>query len=306
VHKVSTGTVSKAPSSDRKQAVTIGTDIAKALTYVSRTWTVILQGQAMKIHSIAFAFLTIATQGGCGDIGDVDPDNARVTVINSLLTYGACPPFTDDQVCACTNPNGTGVCGILDLNTRFYANISIHPTLGSLNDNISSISVGSNVKGKICANPGWDGSCGFLIPGRTYGNLSRTQGCPLGGPDVGWGFNCMDDTITSIRVDPLSMSCVTPPAGFAAIAEGLSMSADCVVLPVGDYMHPAVNPSVGVTGGGFGLKTDTITSVATGAGTTIQLFEHANLTGFNASFSAADYDLRDNGINDKTSSIHVF
>jgi hypothetical protein len=251
--------------------------------------------------TLATLALSLSMAIGCGQAPDED-----VTTVSSALTYGNCPPFTDDQICACTDPSGRGECRVLGLGTRFYANISTITDLMPLNDKITSISVGANVRGKICMHPGWDGSCGFLQQGRTYDNMSLGRGCPNGTQDLGWGFNCLNDTVSSIRVDPVSLSCGAPPPGFASIAENTFLGGDCVVLPKGQYLHPYTNPTSGVTGGAFGLQTDRITSVTTATGTSISLFADPNFAGRTATFNGFTPDLRPAGMDDITSSINVF
>ena len=200
-----------------------------------------------------------ASTVGCGNEEDA------VETVGSALTYGNCAAFTDNQVCVCTDPNGLGVCKILDTGTRFYTNISTmtFPTnLTALNDKITSVRTGANVSAYMCQDIAWNGSCVRVAPGQIIG--------VLGSP--------MNDTITSIRLDPSSFNCLAPGPQQVSIFIDPNFSGDCVVLEVGQYRWFNGNPTSGYSGGGFGLKNDSISSVINGSAVRSIWYRDNNLT----------------------------
>jgi hypothetical protein len=196
---------------------------------------------------------------GVAGIGCAEENTDVETKSSELGSY--CGTMAADQVCVCTDANGAGTCDILTMQTRFYANLStFHDAskdLRFLNDTISSIKVGSNVNAWVCDDIAWNGHCNHVFAGQTATNLSVN--C--------WGAVCMNDSITSIRLDPTSYDCLNPGTNQVSIFIDPNLTGDCVVLDPGSYAQFDVNPNPlsGYTGGGFGMKNDSISSVKTGA-----------------------------------------
>jgi hypothetical protein len=263
------------------------------------------------------ALAVVVSLAGCGRA-----DGDGVEKITAAVMLTECTSFPATDICVCTDPDLTGSC--MDLNgfTRYFMNLSTFPGLQQLNDKITSISVGALARGKICADPGGNGNCGDLQPGTVINDLSQGQGCPghscTSGANFGWGCKCMNDNITSIRIDQDSFDCLNPGPEQASIFEDPNfnngmhkpslLSRDCVVLNLGNVKHypnPFWNATDGETGGGYGLNTDVISSVKLGPGAMVDLYADPSFSG--TLFQVrADAPTLPSSINDRTSSIVVF
>jgi hypothetical protein len=256
-----------------------------------------------------------------GIAGCEQPPGEGVEKVTSGLSFGGCANIPNTDVCVCTGANGTGACADLNGIDRFFMNLSTAPGLTQFNDTITSISVGSLARGKICADPGGNGNCGYLPNNATFLDLGAGLGCPghscTSGIDFGWGCKCMNNNITSIRIDQNTNDCSAPGPEQAAFFEdpnfngGMQVpsgsSHDCVVLDLGSttqYPNPFANAVDVFRGGGFGLNTDVISSVKLGNGTLVQLFADPNFSGAMQMISTSTPTLTT--LNDKTSSITVF
>ncbi len=209
------------------------------------------------------AFVICLAAVGCGN----ERDDVEVKQ-GDLIGYGNCPPFNVDQACACTDPNGNGQCAVLTPATRFYANLSTftNPDIRFLNDHITSISVGPNASLMVCKDPGYTGFCGRIGAGTIINNLHEGLGCPFGFRNFGFSNVCMDDTITSIRLDPTSYNCQAPGANQTSIFLDPNFTGDCVVLDVGTYRAFDRNPPLSFVLGAYGLKNRSISSLKNGSG----------------------------------------
>jgi hypothetical protein len=252
--------------------------------------------------------------------------NDDVQAVRSAVSLPpGCVGLASTDICVCTDANLGGTCGALSSFTRFYMNLSTSSGNTAFNDTITSIKTGSQARGKICADPGGAGNCGYLDPSTTYADLGSGIGCAghtcTSGTDFHWGCKCMNNTVTSIRVDPDSDNCASLAQYDAAIFEdpnynsGMTKpsgtSRDCVVLH-GDgthglhgYPNPFLNSTDGETGGGFGLNTDVISSVRLGSSAELALWADGNFTGTIAALYVSTPSLS-SSINDKTSSIDFF
>ena len=243
-----------------------------------------------------------------------DPDEGALTgtkdvtqITSSLVTgWGNCPPFATNAVCACTDDNMLGTCGIFDINTRFYMNLSLSP-YSSWNDVISSLVVGPAAKTKLCQNAGGAGSCKIQYGSgpNGYGVSSLTEFWNV------FGWPKLNDAISTLRVDNATDgACQNPGANQVAIFDDINYNAgtagDCVILDVGTYNNPFTNPTSGYSGGGYGLNNDVISSIKVGSGAGVNLFVDFNLTGSELSTTTSIPDLRANGFNDVTTSLQVW
>jgi hypothetical protein len=199
---------------------------------------------------------------------------------SALTSYGNCGTFNDDQVCICSAPNGAGTCAVLSLTTRFYANLGTVPNLPNFNDKVESMRLGATVKARLCYDQGWYGPCVNATAGQIYRDFSQTRGCPRppdgGWDDVGWGNTCMHGSTTAIRLDPVSYNCFAPGAQQISIFQDINFGGDCVVLDPGSYADPIANPTSGFSGGGFGMRGDSISSYIDGANASINFYRDVN------------------------------
>jgi hypothetical protein len=249
------------------------------------------------------------------DVQDVQEVKAPVLVAN-------CDSFPLTDVCVCTGANFTGTCADLSSLSRFFMNLSTASGLTQFNDTITSIKVGPVARGKICADPGGNGNCGYLQPGMVINDLGAGIGCPghscSSGADFGWGCKCMNNTVTSIRVDQDTDNCSSPSPGSCAIFEDpnfnnfmvrpFGTSHDCVVLHQNGtfgYPNPFGNPLSGESGGGYGLNTDVISSVMCGSNAVLAVFSDPAFTGTEFLLQGGTPSLPA-VMNDKISSIHFF
>jgi hypothetical protein len=270
-------------------------------------------GQIQKTTIASLLALMVVGGAGCGQPDDIEK------VTGAVARTTSCSSMAVTDICVCTDPNFTGQCVGLDILTRYFMNLSTFPTLQGFNDKITSIKVGATARGKICADPGGNGNCGYLQAGQSIPNLSLGLGCFGGTLDFGWGAKCMNDNITSVRVDKDSFDCMNPGTSQATIFEDPNFnggmhkpsgnSRDCVVLNQGstvEYPNPFLNPiDGGEIGGGFGLNTDVISSVKLGPTTLVHLFADPNFTGTEFDVNA-DAPTLPSTIDNKTSSIIVF
>ena len=146
-----------------------------------------------------------------------------------------------------------------ELGHQVYMNLSTATGYTHLNNTIRSIRTGAWVRGKICADPGGHGNCGYLMPNTTYADLLFGQGCPGGLVNYGFGGRCMN-SISSFRVD-LDYSCSSPGPGQVSIFQDGNFNnnmvrpsvntPDCVTLNAGGSLHypnAAWNATSGQTG----------------------------------------------------------
>ena len=274
----------------------------------------------MKIGKVVVVGLAVFAVAGCES-----PPAEDVQKVTSNLVFGNCNiPETD--ICVCTDVNGTGQCGDLNGFQRYFMNLSTASGLTQFNDTITSIAVGSLARGKICADPGGSGNCGYLSAGQIIPDLGAGMGCPghpcPTGLDFGWGCKCMNNTITSIRVDQNSFECANPLMGQVSIFEDPNYnngmhapsanSKDCVVVNSGQlpgYPNAFLNANINSEqGGGFGLRTDVISSIKNGPSTFVHLFADPNFKGANILItnSPAFLNALMPNLDDQTTSLSVF
>jgi hypothetical protein len=283
-----------------------GQSAPRGQTIVERN---IMKARATLFRNLFFAIGLLSAS--CGR----PPD--ELELVQSTLTYGNCT-YSSTDICFCTGASGSGTCGVVSTSTRFAMNLSTHPTLSSLNDQITSIKVGTQARGKICADPGGNGNCGYIDSSTNYDDLSFGTSCPgfacgSFGTDFGWGCKCMNNNITSIRVDPLT-ACNSPNSGQVVICEDPNCnnnmiqpsgtSKDCVVLGAGTYPDYRGNASSGSSGGGYGLNTDVISSVRVTSGALLELYPNLSYGGTKYS-TTADVTTLPGSIDDQTTSIKV-
>jgi hypothetical protein len=250
--------------------------------------------------TIALCGLALAAAAGCG-VGD-EADGADVTVTQGAVangTWGNCPGFPDDFVCACQDVGFGGQCRLFDPSARFFMNLSLQP-FTPFNDTISSLVVGPAAKAKFCVDAGGQGLC-HLQPGIGPNGFGIAD---LRSPP--WGSN-QNDVISTIRVDELSDNCQAPTSTQVAIFDDINFNSgtagDCVLLKVaGEYPQFNLNSTAGQTGGGFGLNDNDISSIKS-AGMRYTIWDGPHFTGAHFSSTTTVSDLRSIGWNDRMSSI---
>ncbi len=196
------------------------------------------------------------------------------------VTYGNCGTFSEDEICVCENTSGGGSCRVLgwsgsgDLQQRNWGSIGSSPdgTLAYLNDRITSYKAGSGVSAMFCESSGFGGNCmGTATMGSTVDDLNfdstNNDNCQFF-----FGHDCLNNKITSIRMDDIDVGCMDPPQGFATIFTATNYSGTCTVIPIGNFYRYDTNNYFVTTGGAFGLPDDSISSIKVGANTKVYLF----------------------------------
>ncbi len=149
-------------------------------------------------------------------------------------------------------------------------------------DSISSVMVGTKVRAYLCSDPGLNGTCGVFVPvPNHHPNLSNNT--------IG------NDTVSSIRVEPLTNSC-SPGPNQVTIFMHFDFQAPCQTLEVGDYNNANA----------FNLPDNGVSSIQVGSNVQASLCQNNYLTGTCETFNYNDNNLSDNTIgNDTLSSISV-
>ena len=236
----------------------------------------------------------------------------EVQVVQSALIQApGCGQVATNSACVCTNPGFGGTCTNLTNTTRFY--MDLRPF--AMNDNISSIWIGPDAKARFCADLGMGGFCISQSggPPSGYVNSDLGNGCFLGGCQCGDEFCdwcCLNNLITSIRVDNLTDNCQFPATNQIALFSDINYGGDCVLLTAGNYPNPWANPTSGQTGGGFGLADNTVSSLKNGFPVKTankSIYEHPNFGGavhfFSGQFQQSN--LGNYGFDNLTSSVKV-
>jgi hypothetical protein len=196
----------------------------------------------------------------------IEEQASDIQVVQSALIQApGCGQVATNSACVCTDPFFNGTCTNLTNTTRFY--MDLRPF--SMNDNISSVWIGPDAKARFCGDLGMGGFCVSQSggPPSGYVNSDLGNGCDLCHcGDEGCNWCCLNNLITSIRVDNLTDNCQSPGSNQLSLFTDINFGGDCVVLPVGQYPNPWANPTSGQTGGGFGLADNTASSLKSGPG----------------------------------------
>jgi hypothetical protein len=192
--------------------------------------------------------------------------------------------------------------------TRFYMNLDTAP-YSTFNDSISSLWVGPDAKVRICNDKAMSGYC--ISQNGAPGGYSMNVTGPVSECDCNQTpFCCSIDNVTSIRVDKITDNCSLPGLAQVAIFENPNYQGDCVVLNKGNYYSATANPTSGQTGGGWGMRDNSISSViigVPGAGHNFWFWDNPNQTGTNSYYSGAQYTpaLSAFGFDNKASSLAI-
>lgn len=145
--------------------------------------------------------------------------------------------------------------------------------VGLLNDTISSIKMGGNMKATVCQDDGYGGVCEILT-----------------GDDADLTDNLIgNDQISSVRVH-------CDPAATEVAVYVHNFFGPCVYRPTGDYLNPTE----------IGLPNDSISSLKVGNGVKATLCRDDGFGGGCETFTADDVELGDNFIgNDQVSSVRI-